>query len=176
MGSGNLPRNLLPWLAWSFSVDNWNSNWDVRKKRDSIKVAFETHSRKGTRRAVRAGLDAVNRPTQVIEWFEPEATRKDPHTFEIRVDVPDEGITDQHYEEIVRIVDSNKPVRSHYAIGVWSIVNSHAPHCGSTTCCGESTTIYPYSVNRLEQNTATRYGCAQYIADTTTIYPLGRTQ
>lgn len=41
-------ERLLPYLAWALSVDIWDTNWDVDKKRTVCANAFLDHERKGT--------------------------------------------------------------------------------------------------------------------------------
>lgn len=43
------PAELLPWLAWAWSVDEWDANWPEATKRDTVRDAFLVQSRKGTR-------------------------------------------------------------------------------------------------------------------------------
>lgn len=38
------PANLLPWLAWAFSVDRWDENWPEATKRDVIRAAWFIHA------------------------------------------------------------------------------------------------------------------------------------
>ncbi len=33
------PSELLPWLAWTLSVDDWSADWSERQKRDTVKIA-----------------------------------------------------------------------------------------------------------------------------------------
>ncbi len=37
------PANLLPWLAWSFSVDRWDDKWPEATKRAVIRDAYFIH-------------------------------------------------------------------------------------------------------------------------------------
>ncbi len=50
------PKNLLPWLAWANSVDDWETDWSEQKKRAAIEESIPIHERKGTPQAV---LDAL---------------------------------------------------------------------------------------------------------------------
>ncbi|PJD87429.1 phage tail protein I [Enterobacter hormaechei] len=34
------PANLLPWLAWAFSVDRWDESWPEATKREVIRAAW----------------------------------------------------------------------------------------------------------------------------------------
>ncbi|MGK3945332.1 phage tail protein I, partial [Streptomyces caeruleatus] len=47
------PENLLPWLAWAFSVDLWIENWPEGTKRAVIRDAYFIHCHKGTIGAIR---------------------------------------------------------------------------------------------------------------------------
>ncbi|MBI2306099.1 MAG: phage tail protein I [Rhodocyclales bacterium] len=53
------PAALLPYLAWSLSVDEWDDKWSVEKKRAAIKDAPEIHRRKGTPLGVRRALASI---------------------------------------------------------------------------------------------------------------------
>lgn len=52
------PKSLLTWLAWAFSVDDWNPNWGEDVQRRVIEQSVQVHRRKGTRGAVRRALEA----------------------------------------------------------------------------------------------------------------------
>ncbi|EDO2113827.1 phage tail protein I [Salmonella enterica] len=41
------PANLLPWLAWSFSVDRWDDKWPEATKRAVIRDAYFIHCHTG---------------------------------------------------------------------------------------------------------------------------------
>ena len=53
------PADLLPWLAWSLSVDEWDENWAEEQKRESIKSSFYVHSHKGTVSSIRRVLKSA---------------------------------------------------------------------------------------------------------------------
>lgn len=53
------PAGLLPWLAWAFSVDEWDAGWSEDAKRASIRDAVAIHRRKGTVWAIRRVLSAA---------------------------------------------------------------------------------------------------------------------
>lgn len=42
------PAGLLPWLAWAFGVDEWDSRWSDEAKRNTIKTAVMVQRRKGS--------------------------------------------------------------------------------------------------------------------------------
>lgn len=50
---GSCPEALLPYLAWALSVDVWQQDWPVEKKRDVVRSSFEMHRLKGTLEGIR---------------------------------------------------------------------------------------------------------------------------
>lgn len=53
------PTNLLPFLAWELSVDEWNPGWGEDVKRAVIAASINIHRHKGTLGAVRRALAAI---------------------------------------------------------------------------------------------------------------------
>lgn len=90
------PEALLPYLAWSLSVDVWNDAWPVNRKRRVVANAPYIHSIKGTRRAIEMALDDIDAQAFITEWFE-ETPRGVPGTF--RVDVLYEHENPQDFNE-----------------------------------------------------------------------------
>lgn len=60
------PENVLPWLAMAMSVDEWNEEWGVDKKRAVIAESRLIHQQKGTPAAIRRALTAIGQPDAVI--------------------------------------------------------------------------------------------------------------
>lgn len=50
------PTSLLPWLAWSLSVDEWNDEWSEDQKRNTILESVNIHRTKGTVASIRRVL------------------------------------------------------------------------------------------------------------------------
>lgn len=66
--AGACPAELLPWLAWALSVDEWDHGWSVEKKRAVISASIAIHQRKGTPGAIRTALAALGQPdAEIIE-------------------------------------------------------------------------------------------------------------
>jgi phage tail P2-like protein len=80
------PVELLPWLAWTLSVEAWDASWEDFRKRAVIKSAVDTARTKGTRMAVSEALAALGASVVMTEWFEldPPGTRfpPPPHLLE----------------------------------------------------------------------------------------------
>ncbi|MGI4732446.1 MAG: phage tail protein I [Janthinobacterium lividum] len=117
------PLALLPWLAWSLSVDQWDPTWPEATKRAAVADSIALHRIKGTRAAVEAVLARFDDLLSVIEWHEasPAAT---PHTFEVHLPlVTAPGVapggdrsTAAFADSIVREVGKAKPLREHLTL------------------------------------------------------------
>ncbi|EPJ56347.1 MAG: hypothetical protein OFPI_00140 [Osedax symbiont Rs2] len=53
------PTALLPWLAWSLSVDEWDKNWSEENQRQTIRDSRQIHREKGTKASIRRVLASV---------------------------------------------------------------------------------------------------------------------
>lgn len=53
------PAELLPWLAWTLSVDIWSPLWTEETKRNVLRASVEVHRRKGTVGAIRRAMIAA---------------------------------------------------------------------------------------------------------------------
>lgn len=54
------PANILPWLAWAFSVDVWDDRWTEERKRHVIANAVELHRLKGTAAGLKRHVKLVD--------------------------------------------------------------------------------------------------------------------
>lgn len=106
------PAALLPWLAWAFSVDQWDSGWSDAQKRDTIRTAVAVQRYKGTIGAVRESIAALGVSAQVQEWFaqSPEGA---PYTFRLLLDANQVGIPQALLSKLLDVVESAKNLRSH---------------------------------------------------------------
>lgn len=114
------PARFLPWLAWSVSVDEWDSEWSDQKKRSVVRNSVAVHRLKGTKGAVRRALEAMGFSVAITEWFE---NNEPVHTFQIDAYADDLtakgfGIDQTFYEAVARQIDHVKPARSHYDLRV----------------------------------------------------------
>lgn len=109
------PAELLPWLAWSLSIDIWDSAWSESQKRAAIASAIDDQRRKGTRAALRRALDRFDPLIGITEWFE-DRVNLDPYT--VRLDLPDRNTSDFIYDDdtvarLLRDIAVIKPLRVH---------------------------------------------------------------
>lgn len=107
------PAAFLPWLAWGMSVDEWDSTWTEKQKRDVIAASVEVHRKKGTIGAVKRVLDSFGLGVSIKEWFEldPPGT---PHTFKLLLSI--DTIPIGAREAIIEAIKRVKPVRSDFDI------------------------------------------------------------
>ena len=106
------PTPLLPYLAWSLSVDRWDGNWSDATKRAAIRASFFIHSRKGTIGALRRVVEPLGYLIEIIEWWQ-TAPAGVPGTFALKVGVLETGITEEMYQELTFLIDDAKPVSRH---------------------------------------------------------------
>lgn len=114
------PLELLPFLAWTLSVDEWDHRWPEATRRAVVAASVAMHRRKGTVGAVRQALEHVGAELSIEEWWQ---TGGAPHTFRLTAfaeDLSRAGIEfgPDWYAQIARVVDQVKPLRSHYALSI----------------------------------------------------------
>lgn len=105
------PAHLLPYLAWALSVDKWDENWTEEVKRLAIQQSFFIHKQKGTITAIKRVIEPIGYLAELKEWF--NTTGMQAGEFGLTVEVPEIGLSEQTYNELVRLVDDAKPVSRH---------------------------------------------------------------
>lgn len=109
------PIELLPWLAWGLSLDNWSSDWSEAIKRERVRQAIPIARRKGTAGSVRDVVKSFGGSVAIREWWqvEPKAT---PHTFSLLLTLDKGGVppTAAFVDQVIAEVTRIKPVRSHF--------------------------------------------------------------
>lgn len=136
------PAHLLPYLAWAFSVDKWDESWSEEVKRIAIKQSYFVHKHKGTIAAVKRVIEPIGYLVELKEWFQTQPQGK-AGTFSLTVEVPESGLNEQTYNELVRLVNDVKPVSRHLsqlaiAISPTGLLNTFIAQQE-----GEIITIYP---------------------------------
>ncbi len=135
------PAHLLPWLAWGFSLDNWDDKWTEAQKRAAIKSSYQVHKHKGTAGALKNALDALGLNLQVTEWHQMQPAG-DPYTFAVRVDVGQAGLPGENaIPTIEGVIDSTKNLRSHLAsLNITGTVPG-SEYLAAALFCGETVFI-----------------------------------
>jgi phage tail P2-like protein len=165
------PVALLPYLAWSFSVDRWEESWSEATKRKVIKSAYFVHAHKGTIGALRRVVEPLGYLIKVIEWWQiaPEGV---PGTFALDIGVLDSGITEEMYDSLVLLIDDAKPVSRHLIGLAISLETRGTTYIGAATMDGEVLTVYPYAPGPIEVSSqALLFGGAEHSIDIMSVYP-----
>lgn len=133
------PAAVLPWLAWAFSVDEWNPAWTDDQKRQAISNSVYVHRHKGTVGALKSALGALGFNLQLEEWQQ-LVPQGDPYTFGLTLEIDDVGITSEDdFDGIVATANSAKNVRSHMTF--FDITSTRSGLCNGTGVVFYGTTI-----------------------------------
>lgn len=162
------PAEVLPWLAWALSVDDWDPNWSEMTKRAVLAEALPVHMVKGTIGAVRravenAGLGAVT----IEEWFEYAGV---PGTA--RLVITPAGTVIDVWDAAERAALAAKNERTHMEIKVL-LARSSAAYLSGTVQASENISIMPWQLTDLPLASALYAGGAIVQSETATVYPPG---
>lgn len=157
------PYELLPYLAWQYSVDYWDENWNEQIKRKVVAEAFEIHQHKGTKEAIRRAVSSFGYLIDLIEWWQNDKT---PGTFSIEIGVLDKGITDESYNELVRIIEDVKPVSRHLSELSLHLATSCNTTIGACNYDGNTMSIYPYVSEVVTTESRRQFGASIHFIDT----------
>ena len=107
MNPDSNPAHLLGWLAWAFSVENWDPSWGDNVKREVIKTSIEVHRRKGTVRAIKDALAAAGYGDATLD----ETVTGEPWAvYNIKLTKP---MTRERAQILRRILSAVAPARCH---------------------------------------------------------------
>lgn len=115
-----LPETWLDVLAYDLHVDWYDYDYPVDIKRKLIKNSIMVHQKLGTRCAVQSVLQDVYSTARIEEWFEYDGQ---PYTFKIKVNIGNEGLTEDTSREIAYKMQFYKNLRSHCE-GIFYILNA----------------------------------------------------
>lgn len=145
------PLNLLPWLAWAWSVDDWSDSWTERQKRDTVKAALSVQRIKGTLGAVKRALNALGVPARIQEWFN-QTPAAAPYTFRLLLDVEQTPMTKADLARVLAVVENTKNLRSHLETVLITITSQARPHAAVVACLGSELVVSGYQPPRLVLN------------------------
>lgn len=164
------PAELLPWLAWAMSVDEWQTDWTEQEKRDVIKASLDVHKHKGTIGALERALKPLGYLIDVVEWWE-MTPPGEPYTFSIVMGTKTKPVTADMYDKAERIVLTYKNLRSHLlALTVKAEVRGKS-FAATALVDGADTTVYPYAIRELETGAKLFFAACTQDACGATIYP-----
>ncbi|PWC10937.1 phage tail protein I [Brenneria roseae subsp. americana] len=160
------PVELLPYLAWALSVDRWDKRWSEQTKRQVIRSAWLVHRQKGTIAALRRVVEPFGYLIRIIEWWQSDET---PGTFRLDIGVQNNGITDEIFLELERLIADAKPVSRHL-LGLNINLDTHgAAYVAVTTYSGDDLTVYPYFPETLTVTTLDVTGAAIHLIDNVSV-------
>lgn len=137
------PVELLPWLAWAFSLDDWDVTWTEAQQRAAVKASYSVHRYKGTIGAVRDALQALGYGVQVQEWFN-QLPAGAPYTFRLLLESDQVGIDQAALTKILEVVETTKNLRSHMETVVPTVVSRAGPVVATATVNGHEITVSNY--------------------------------
>lgn len=164
------PVALLPYLAWSFSVDRWEESWSEATKRKVIKSAYFVHAHKGTIGALRRVVEPLGYLIRVIEWWEEEPAGV-PGTFKLEIGVLETGITEEMYESLTLLIDDAKPVSRHLTQLDISLETHLIAYLGVAVIDGDELDVYPWQPADIDVVVQTHTGVTAIINDELDVYP-----
>lgn len=136
------PAAVLPWLAWAWSVDEWDPDWSESQKRGAVAASFAVHRSKGTPAALQSALNGIGyTDTSLLEWFQ-ESPPAPPYTFAVVVTVDQLGIPDLGTHEMIhKVATSTKNARSRMTGIDIKGRSSGSAYYGAAVFSGETVTI-----------------------------------
>lgn len=165
------PLPLLPWLAWAWSVDEWDLAWTPAQQRAMVGRSIALHKKKGTVWAVReallrSGLESVRvieKPPDAAHWSH----------FDVDVAVIDRPLTEAAINRAAALVEENKAQRSVMRTLRTSLQSSGRMYMGFALLSGDTTTVYPLQPKDIAPvPTPACIVFAMHDALSTTVYPL----
>lgn len=98
------PTELLPWLAWSLDVDEFDHSWPEKRKRDVIAAAPVVNRKKGT-------IESIRRVIAAAGFGEIEITENSDHWAEYDVKL-ENHLTTEQYKNVVNLLYYTAPARN----------------------------------------------------------------
>jgi len=104
-----LPEALLDILAKDFNVEWYLGSSTLEEKRKTIKNAWQTHQKLGTKNTVEKALSSIYDGSKVEEWYEYSGQ---PYHFKILIDISNQSIDPEKYAETISRIKFYKNTRS----------------------------------------------------------------
>jgi phage tail P2-like protein len=141
------PLATLPALAWSVSLDEWNTDWTETQKRQAVAESLYVHRHKGTAGAVKRALQALGLDVQVQEWFN-QTPAGAPFTFRLLLTGDQVGFDHDALQRLLYVVASTKNLRSHLSDVATSVATTAGPTVGAAAVLGNEITVdgFQYSL------------------------------
>ena len=156
------PVKFLPYLAWAFSVDRWDESWAESVKRKVVLDAFYIHQHKGTISAVRRVVEPFGFLIRVIEWWQ---NGEAPGTFRLDIGVQEQGITEETYQELERLISDARPCSRHLLGMSINLQVSGETVMAAGSYDGDDLTVYPYTPELITVSGPLYGGAAIHVID-----------
>lgn len=165
------PLHLLPWLAWAWSVDEWDPAWTEGQQRAMVGASIRLHKKKGTVWAVReallrSGLESVRvieKPADAEHWSH----------FDVDIAVVDRPLTQGAIQRAHALIEENKAQRSVLRTLRTSMQSRGGMYFAMHMVSGAITTVYPARVENITPAPiAMHLAFGVHSAQTTTVYPM----
>lgn len=165
------PLHLLPWLAWAWSVDEWDPAWTEGQQRAMVGASIRLHKKKGTVWAVReallrSGLESVRvieKPVDAEHWSH----------FDVDIAVVDRPLTQGAIDRAAALIEENKAQRSVLRTMRTSMQSRGGMYFAMQLLCGTQTTVYPLQAKDITpEPVAMHMAFGTHGANTTTVYPM----
>lgn len=160
------PSNLLPYLAWAFSVDRWDEKWPEIIKRQAIKDAYFIHRHKGTIGALRRVVEPFGYLIRISEWFQ---NGGEPGTFRLDIGVQDSGITEETFYELERLIADAKPASRHLMGLNINLDTQGVAYVAALSYDGDELTVYPYFPETITVSGLDVAGAAIHLIDNVSV-------
>jgi phage tail P2-like protein len=166
------PARLLPYLAWTFSVDRWDPTWSEAAKRAVIRSSFYVHRKKGTISALRRVVEPLGYLLEVVEWWQtdPPGQRG---TFDLRIGVLDTGITEEMFTELERLIADAKPLTRHITGLDITLSSSLTTYVGVSVYDGDELDVLPWETPDIDIACHSRHAVATTTTDTLEVHLYG---
>ncbi|SIO25789.1 phage tail protein I [Halodesulfovibrio marinisediminis] len=143
------PKETLPWLAYEWSVDEWNEEWSEEQKRQVVAQAIAVHKKKGTRGAVEDAINALGYNINAIEWWE-QSPKGKPATYQLDITADGRGVSEDVVDGLLKVVARTKNTRSHMSkLRVTGSV-SETFYSGACVIAGDTVAIEPLTPEDIE--------------------------
>lgn len=165
------PLHLLPWLAWAWSVDEWDPAWTEGQQRAMVGASIRLHKKKGSVWAVReallrSGLESVRvieKPVDAEHWSH----------FDVDIAVVDRPLTQGAIQRAHALIEENKAQRSVLRTLRTSMQSRGGMYFAMQLLCGTQTTVYPLQAKDITpEPVAMHMAFGTHGANTTTVYPM----
>ncbi len=168
MDPDRTPAAFLPYLAADRAVSEWSTTAPESEKRLTVKLAWPTARRAGTRQALENAAKGLQLSPEVRAWYEQRPPGV-PYSFAVRAwtELPYSETIDARLDR--RLADA-KSERDILSISVGLSASGHHS-IGAATLCGELTTIYPNVLAGVEATGRAFLAAGLYTVETTTLYP-----